>query len=237
MIQDLSCGKCDIRAITCFADLLKEDLDELGRNKISTFYRKGQVIFHENMQPTGLYCLNKGKIKISKHGVDGKEQIVRFVLEGGLLGVRSLLGGRAYSASGTTLEDSIVCYINKKTFFEICIKYPQISQCLMVLLSTLLEEAENKMTTLAQKPVRERLAESLLILNHLFKSEGQCKILNDNVTISLSREDLANLVGTATETVIRLLSEFREENLVNISGRSITLLDVEGIKKIGKIHY
>ncbi len=61
--------------------------------------------------------------------------------------------------------------------------------------------------------------------------------MNDNVTISLSREDLANLVGTATETVIRLLSEFREENLVNISGRSITLLDVEGIKKIGKIHY
>ena len=92
MIQDLSCTNCEIRAIACFADLMQEDLDELDRNKISTIYRKGQIIFHEGMHPTGLYCLNKGKIKISKHGVDGKEQIVRFVLEGGLLGVRSLLG-------------------------------------------------------------------------------------------------------------------------------------------------
>jgi len=235
MIQDLSCSNCDIRSIACFADLLKEDLDELDRNKISTVYRKGQIIFHEGMNPTGLYCLNKGKIKISKHGVDGKEQIVRFVLEGGLLGVRSLVGGRSYSASATTLEESVVCYINQKTFFEICIKYPQISQCLMVLLSTLLEEAENKMTTLAQKPVRERLAESLLILNNLFKSEGKCKVLNDHATISLSREDLANIVGTATETVIRLLSDFKDDGLVSISGRSITLVDIDGLKKAGKI--
>jgi CRP-like cAMP-binding protein len=106
----------------------------------------------------------------------------------------------------------------------------------MVLLSSLLEEAENKMTTLAQKPVRERLAESLLILNNLFRSEGKCKILNENSTISLSREDLANIVGTATETVIRLLSEFKEEKLVSISGRSITLLDVDGLKRAGKVY-
>jgi CRP-like cAMP-binding protein len=235
MIQDLSCSNCEIRSIACFAELAKDDLDELDRNKISTFYRKGQIIFHEGMNPTGVYCLNSGKIKISKHGVDGKEQIVRFVLEGGLLGVRALLGGRSYSASAATLEDSVVCYINKKVFFEICIKYPNISQCLMVLLSTLLEEAENKMTTLAQKPVRERLAESLLILNNLFQSEGKCKILNENATISLSREDLANIVGTATETVIRLLSDFKDEKLISISGRSITLLDIEALKKTGKV--
>jgi len=105
----------------------------------------------------------------------------------------------------------------------------------MVLLSTLLEEAENKMTTLAQKPVRERLAESLLILNNLFKSEGKCKVLNDHATISLSREDLANIVGTATETVIRLLSDFKDDGLVSISGRSITLVDIDGLKKAGKI--
>jgi CRP-like cAMP-binding protein len=235
MLQDLSCKQCDVRTITCFSNLFKDDMDLLDSNKISTIYKKGQIIFHEGMLPTGLYCLNKGKIKIVKHGVDGKEQIVRFVLEGGLLGIRSLMGGRKYSASAVTLEDSVVCYINKKTFFDISIKYPEISQCVMVLLSTLLEEAENKMTALAQKPVRERLAESLLILNNLFKVEGQCKVANNDSTISLSREDLANIVGTATETVIRLLSEFKDENMISISGRSITLLDIDKLRKVGKI--
>ncbi len=127
MIRNLTCENCNIRTVTCFSNLIDEDLEELNNCKVTTLYKRGQIIFHEGMLPTGLYCLNSGKIKISKHGVDGKEQIVRFVLEGGLLGVRSLLGGRSYSASAATLEESVVCYINHKTFFEICIKYPQIS--------------------------------------------------------------------------------------------------------------
>lgn len=236
MIRDLSCNNCMVRSVTCFSNLDEEDLQEITDTKVSTVYKKGQTIFHEGMLPTGLYCLNAGKIKISKIGIDGKEQIVRFVTKGGLLGIRALLGGRKYSASATTLEESVVCYINKKVFFKMSINYPEISQCMMILLSTLLEEAENKMTSLAQKPVRERLAESLLILNNVIKTKGgSCNIMNEDATISLTREDLANIVGTATETVIRLLSEFKDENLIEVSGRKITLIDIEGLRKIGKV--
>ena len=231
MLQDLDCGKCIVRSSTCFSDLMPDDIGELVDKKISTVYKKGQTIFYEGMMPTGIYCLHSGKIKISKRGNDGKEQIVRFVLEGGLLGIRSLMGGRKYSASATTLEESVVCYIDQKTFFKLTTKYPHISQCVMTLICALLEEAEAKMTSLAQKPVRERLAEGLLILDELFNGEGGCKADEQEHALSLSREDLANLVGTATETVIRLLSDFKDEKFIEIEGRKVILLDKEGLKK------
>jgi len=213
---------------------MPDDIDELVDRKISTIYKKGQTIFYEGMMPTGLYCLNRGKIKIAKQGNDGKEQIVRFVLEGGLLGVRSMMGGRKYSASATTLEESIVCYIDQKTFFKLTTKYPHISQCVLTLICALLEEAEAKMTSLAQKPVRERLAEGLLILDELFNGKGGCRVDEKNNVISLTREDLANIIGTATETVIRLLSEFKDEKLIETEGRKITLKSKKGLQKAAK---
>ena len=238
MVRDLNCKYCDIRNVTCFSALTKEDLKELNESKVSTIYKKNQVIFQEGMLPTGLYCLSKGKIKISKIGIDGKEQIVRLVMEGGLLGIRALLSGRKYSATAATIEETVVCYINKQTFLKFVLKYPDISNCMIVLLSTLLEEAENKITSLAQKPVRERLAESLLILNSIFEHDPvEKQDGNSDVAITLSREDLANIVGTATETVIRLLSDFRENKLISIKGRSVTLLDIEGLRKEGKVYY
>ena len=237
MLRNFHCQQCETLDQTCFSILKGEDLKELSRVKISNIYKKGQIIFYEGMNPAGIYCVSKGKIKVSKIGYDGKEQIVRFVLDGSLLGVRALLGGRPYSATATTLEDSIVCFINKEFFLQILSKYPGIKQCLIRLLSCLLEEAENKITSLAQKPVRERLAEALLFLQHVFKTDHSTgDHADDNGHINLSREDLANMVGTATETVIRLLSEFKEEGLIATEGRSISILDIKQLQKIGKIY-
>jgi len=220
-----------MRPNSCFNTLRDEDVLKMNEKKLSTLYKKGQVIFHEGRIPTGIYCLKSGKIKISKIGIDGKEQIVRFVVPGGLLGIRALISGREYMATASTLEDSVVCFINKHTFFEITTEYPEISQCILKNLSKLLEEAEERMTSLAQKPVRERVAESLLLLDKIFRSE-KCPV--EKSTISLTREDLANIVGTATETVIRLLSDFKEENLITIVGRKIVIIDREGLKLIAK---
>lgn len=232
MMKNLDCTNCLIRPKSCFNSLTETDLIEMNNNKISTFYKKGQNIFHEGMMPAGIYCLKSGKIKIFKLGIDGKEQIVRFVLPGGLLGIRAFVSGRQYMANAGTIEDSVVCFIDRRTFFNISNRYPTISHCILATLSQLLEEAENKMTSLAQKPVRERLAESLLILNKLFKAEN-CPVEKSNINIP--REDLANIVGTATETVIRLLSEFKEERLIAIIGRKIILQDRKGLEKIAKV--
>jgi len=235
MLANRECKNCAIKNLSCFSKLSPSDLQYLEKSKSSTFYKHGQTIFYEGRVPHGIYCLNKGKVKVFKIGIDGKEQIVRFVTPGELLGIRALISGREYMASATTLEDSIVCYIEKRAFLKMTIKYPDLSHCLMINLSHLLEEAENKLTSLAQKGVRERLAETLLALNNVFQSDQQ-KMNHSNSVISLSRADLANIVGTATETVIRLLSEFKEEKLIKVNGRKIMLIDLERLKKAGKIY-
>ena len=161
-----------------------------------------------------------------------KEQIVRFAKGGELLGIRALLSGKKYSTTSTTLEDAMVCFINKRMFFKLSLKYPYISEKVMKSLSHLLEEAEDRMTSLAQKSVRERLAESLLFLSCLFKTgHTQCEDPSNGV-ISLTREDIASIVGTATETVIRILSDFKEEKLIEVKGRKIVIKNVPGLRKI-----
>ena len=233
---DPFCSQCKAREKSCFRNLENSDLDFLNTSKVSTLYKKGQNVFYAGRTPTGIYCLLSGKIKISKIGFDGKEQIVRFVLPGQLLGVRALLTDRSYRAFATALEDSTVCYINKASFFKITDKYPEINSCLLSTLGQLLVEAEEKMISMAQKPVRERLAETLLFLNTIFKTEDPSEYSANKSSIVLSREDLANIVGTATETVIRLLSDFKSEKLVHINGRKITLTDIKGLQLIAKVN-
>ncbi|MFO7721838.1 MAG: Crp/Fnr family transcriptional regulator [Bacteroidales bacterium] len=229
MLIDICCQECPILGKSYFQCLDPCDLNDLYHKKTCYFYKKGQVIFYERKRPLGIYCVHSGSIKISRLGTEGKEQIVRIARAGDLLGLRSLISGRNYSASATTMEDSVVCFIDKRKFFQTTIRYPEISAQIMLTLSTLLEEAERKITSMAQKPVRERLAEALLTLDEVFHSDG-CPTV-----ISLTREDLANMVGTANETVIRLLSEFKEEHLVAVKGRKIIIMDKKGLEHIAKI--
>lgn len=228
MLIDIKCLECPVYRSSYFKCLDPCDLNDLDNKKTCYFYKKGQVIFYERKRPLGIYCVHSGSVKISRLGTEGKEQIVRIAKAGDLLGLRSLISGRNYSASATTIDDSVVCFIDKRKFFQITIRYPEISTQIMLTLSTLLEEAEKKITSMAQKPVRERLAEALLALDEVFRSDG-CPTV-----ISLSREDLANIVGTANETVIRLLGEFKEEHLVTVKGRKIFLVDKKGLQQIAK---
>ena len=230
-IEKPSCPLCLVESESIFNTLSNEDLTELSRNKVCTFYKKGQIVFYDGRIPTGIYCIERGKIKIFKLGADGKEQIVRLAASGGILGVRALISGRHYHASAATLEDSVICFISKSFFFYLMKKYPLLYDEIVQYLCSLLEEAEERIISIAQKPVRERLAETLLFLNTIFCSNGKTYT---NHKISIPREDMANIIGTATETVIRLLSEFKEENLIQVKGRAITLLDIERLKQTAR---
>jgi CRP/FNR family transcriptional regulator, polysaccharide utilization system transcription regulator len=221
------CSTCKVFKKSYFSTLENGDLESLKYEKSSSFYKTGQLVFHEDSRAVGVYCLNSGKVKLYKVGNDGKEQIVRFVTPGELFGYSSITGTRHHMVTAEAIEDSVVCFINDITFSALTEKYPEITRTLITTLGNMLNEAEDRMISIAQKPVRERLAESLLTLCHKFHPEG-CK--DDNV-LNLSREDLANIVGSATETIIRLLSEFREEKLISIEGRKIILKDVRKLKK------
>lgn len=195
-------------------------------------FRKGQVIFGEGAHPLGLYCVNNGKIKLSHRGEDGKEQIVRLSKEGDVLGYRALLTNERYNATAIALDDTEICFIPRDTFFNVLKNNPDLSFEIIKMLSTELRKAEDRITDLAQKPVRERMAEGLLFLKETYGFEADGSTIN----IILSREDIANLVGTATETAIRLLSEFKNDKIVEFIGKKIRILDYERLVRTARLY-
>ncbi len=230
--RDIPCEECKSGFLSYFYALDKADLQYLNEQKNNLVYKKGQLVYEEGHKSLGVFCVREGKIKVFKNSQDGREHITRVVLPGELLGLKALLGGNDYSVSASALEDSVVCFISKMDFFQLMIKYPEFTRSMILMLSKLLEEAELRMISLAYKPVRERLAETLLFLFSSFYPNPDKTVKE---YLNLTRTDLANIIGTAVETVIRLLSEFKDERFIAIKGRKIFLLDPAGLKAIARI--
>lgn len=226
------CAKCDKRGNSIFCCTHGEVMDEISDSKTCSVYRKGQVVFNEGGHPFGVYCINKGKIKVSIMGDEGKEQIVRMAREGDVLGYRSMLANERYNATATALEDCQVCFIPKDVFLRSLKSDTALSLEVMKLLSTQLKEAEIKLTHLAQKPVRERLAETLLFLKETYGFEPN----SETLSVQLSREEIGNLVGTATETAIRLLSELNREGVIELQGKKIKILNIRALVRIANLN-
>jgi CRP/FNR family transcriptional regulator len=173
-----------------------------------------------------------GKIKIVQSGETGKEQIIRFAKEGDVIGYGSLLSGEKYSCSAVALEDSSVCFISKSFFLNLVSHDTTLAMRMAVLLANDLKDTEQKMTGLSQKTVRERTAEAILFLKEIFGYE------TDNITlnISISREEFANLIGAARETATRLLSEFKDDGMVELYGKKIRIVNAHKLIKTANIH-
>jgi CRP-like cAMP-binding protein len=227
----LDCHHCESRFKSVFCDLHEGELEALNDHKSCASYKKGQVIFMEGHPPHGLYCVNRGKIKVHQRGDIGKEHIVRLVGDGDIMGYRALLSGGYYSCSATALEDADICFVPRDIFFSMVSKDVSLSMAVMKLLSDDLKEAEHRLTNLAQKPVRERMAETLLFIKETYGFEPDGKILN----VSLTREDIAGMVGTATETAIRLLSEFKSDGMIDLQGKRIALLDHKALVRTANL--
>jgi CRP-like cAMP-binding protein len=197
-------------------------------------YKKGQTVFYQGNPLFGLYCVNSGKIKISKLGNDGKESIIRIAGPGDVLGHRSLFSNEKFTATATVLEDSAICFLDKKFIYRAIAQDPSISLRLIEKLSRDMGKAEDRSASMAQKSVRERLAELLLMLKNSYGiQEGKRWRLD----IKLTREEMASMIGTANETIIRFISEFRDDNLIEQEGKIIYLLDEEGLLEIANLNY
>jgi len=225
------CNTCEVRNKSVFCHLNEQELNHLNEHKGCANYKKGSNIFNQGAYPHGLFCIKEGKVKVYQNGDEGKEQIVRLAKAGDILGYRALLSGDSYSCSAESIDDAQVCYIPKQDFLNLLSSSGPLSMQIMKLLSEDLKKAEHKITDLAQKPVRERVAEALLFLKETYGFE------NDNATINvtLSREDIANIVGTATETAIRLLSELKNDQVISFQGKKISILDHQKLVKVANV--
>lgn len=222
----IPCTLCPGKEHSLFSDLPREDLDTLSMHKTCIRYKKGQTLFYEGTRPMGLFCINSGKVKVYKISSEGKEQILKLAKPGDFLGYRALISEEFYNSSATVIEEGAMCYIPKSNFLDILQKNPAFFRKMAKRVAHELGLMEQKLVTIAQKSVRERLAATLIMLKETYGMEGDESNLID---IALSREDLANIIGTATETVIRLLSDFKTQKLISLQGKKIKVLDAKGL--------
>lgn len=224
------CDKCALETGAIFRYLTRDEVDMINFEKEFRQFRRGDVLYNEGSRISGFYCIHSGIIKVFKTGLDGKEQIIRFAKPGDIIAYRSVLSNEVACTSAKVIEDSQVCFIPAEILISLVKSNSSYAHELLKLACHELGEANSFITDIAQKTVRERLAEILLLLVHDFGLDEQ-----NYLQISLTREELANIVGTATESVIRLLSEFKADNLVELTGRKIKILDKKGLEKISKV--
>lgn len=231
--QDISvpiCDKCAVESGSLFKYLTREETDLMNFEKEFRQYKRGDVLYNEGSRISGFYCVHSGIIKVFKTGLDGKEQIIRFAKSGDIIAYRSVLSNEVACTSAKVIEESTVCFIPSDILISLVKSNSNYALEILKLACFELGEANSFITDIAQKTVRERLAEILLLLVHDFGLDDQ-----NFLQISLTREELANIVGTATESVIRLLSEFKSDKIVELSGRKIRILDRKELENISNV--
>jgi CRP-like cAMP-binding protein len=213
--------------------LPETDIHFLESRMTDRRYRKGQRIFLEGTYPSGVFYLKKGKIKKYKADWDGREQIFYICNEGELFGYPTLLSGEPYTHSTAAVEESLVSIIARNDFLKIVKDSPELSRHLLRTLSHEFGVLVNSLALFAHRTVRERLALSLLILAEKYRVNGDAK---KPAAINLSREDLANMVGAAVETLVRLLHDLKEEKVIETEGRKIRILDTKKLVKLANFY-
>lgn len=224
------CEKCALETGAIFQHLKHDEIERLNFEKDFRQYKRGEVLYTEGNRISGFFCIESGIIKVFKTGSDGKEQIIRFAKPGEIIAYRSVLSNEVACTTAEVIEDCQVCFIPSEILISFVKANSTFAFELLKLACDELGEANSFITDIAQKTVRERLAEILLLLINEFGLDEQ-RFLK----ISLTREELANIVGTATESVIRLLSEFKTDKLVELNGRKIKILNIPGLKKISNL--
>ncbi|PWH83205.1 Crp/Fnr family transcriptional regulator [Algibacter marinivivus] len=221
------CEQCIIKQFNSLKSLTKDELVRISSCKTSKTIKKGEVIFEEGEVLNGVYCVKDGICKLSKLSENGKDQIVKMVVKGQLLGQRSLISEESSNLQAVALNDMEVCFIPKSEIIADLQKNPKFSFDVLQDMAHDLKEADDIIVNMAQKSVRQRLAEALIYIHESFG-------INPDGTLSvlLSREDYANIVGTATESAIRVLSQFKKEGLISTMGKYIKIENLNGLKRV-----
>jgi len=214
-----------------FPNLKPEEMEIMRNNITCQYFRKGEIIYKEGDTPQGFVCLSKGKVKLYKEGVGGRDQIVRMAKPIGFIGYRALFAEENYSATAEALEDSVVCIIEKNAFMGILRNNAELTLIILKSVATELGFSTNRTVTLTQKHIRGRLAESLIFLRDTYGLEDDGK----TIKVYLSREDLANLSNMTTSNAIRTLSGFAEEGVIELDGRRIKILDHHRLERISDL--
>ncbi|MFQ5797014.1 MAG: Crp/Fnr family transcriptional regulator [Candidatus Bipolaricaulia bacterium] len=214
-----------------FSDLDQEALAELDSMVRTIDYEKGEVIFHEGELSFGIYFICHGKVKLAKHSVRGKRQVLKLLGAGELLGEKTLFDRETYTAYAKTLEPSRVAFIERKEFLAFLNRHPEVSLKIIEKLSRELKAFQSKLVETSYESATERLARLLLLISKTYGTEDESGLY---IGVELSRAELAEMAGLSTETAIRTLGKLKNRNFVELDGHKICILDKAGLGKLAE---
>ncbi|MBX2965827.1 MAG: response regulator [Cyclobacteriaceae bacterium] len=200
------------------------NLNDLAKDRKVKTYKKKTGIYMEGELPNNLYFVKSGNVKSFRTNADGKELIISLYKEGDFFGYEAILENSNYGESAVALEDSELTIVPRHDFLTLLHSHPEISRTFVSILCKKIAEKEAQLLNLAYNSVRQRTAEALLKIHTLKEKD----------IVSISRDDLAKMVGTASESVIRVLSDFREEGIISIDGGKINVLHPNKLEQVVK---
>lgn len=214
------CENCIVRQFNALRAMNKEELKAVSDSKITKTIKKGEALFGEGDKLDGVFCVRDGVSKLSKLSSNGKDQIVKLVSKGEVMGQRSVIAEETTNLSAVAVSDMQVCFIPKESIVNTLNTNPNFTVEVLRHMAHDLKQADDVIVNMSQKTVKQRVAEAFLYLKQNFGED------NDGFLIlTLSREDIANVVGTATESCIRIISEFKKKGWLKTSGKKIGVVN------------
>lgn len=211
-----------LQRIPFFAELDREELDELADAVVIARYRRNQVLFVEGEPSRSLYFICSGRVKVYRLSDDGREQILHLLSDGDPIAVVPFFDGGAYPANAEVMADSEIAFLRADDFERIARANPTILLRMLRILAQRLRRAQDDIASLALKDVSGRLADALL---ELARRQGEQVQGHIQFHLQLSRQELGNLIGATRETTTRLLHQFQRDKAIRIDGPVITILD------------
>jgi CRP/FNR family transcriptional regulator len=214
-----NCKICDSTECFLFENSTTEFHEELNNKKTCVKYKKGQQIIREGEVVAGMYFIKTGKVKVHRE-TDYRGQIVRFAKGGDILGHRGLGGENIYPISATALDDSLICFVEHDMLFTLMKHNSILSIKMMMFYANELKNTERRLSNMAIMTVRERIAEALLLVHDVFGVKNGIGTVLD---VGLSRKDIAEIAGTYPEQASRYITEFKDDKILDLEGKTIIL--------------
>lgn len=221
------CENCIIRQFNSLRAMSKEELKKVSDSKTTKIVKKGETIFEEGDKLDGVYCVRDGVSKLSKLSANGKDQIIKLASKGEVLGQRSVIAEEHTNLSAIAINDMEVCFIPKDSIVHTLNANPNFAVEVLRHMAHDLREADDVIVNMSQKTVKQRVAEAFLYLKNNFGEDPDGFLL-----LTLSREDIANVVGTATESCIRIISEFKGKGFIKTSGKKIGIANARALQDL-----
>ncbi|OBQ55311.1 Crp/Fnr family transcriptional regulator [Tamlana sp. s12] len=224
-LSSVSCASCENVNCIIHRSLRGNSDAEYIKSKSTLRCKKGQQFVMEGAPVNGLFFILKGVVKVFRTGINGREQIVRFAKEGEIVGHRGFGTEEYYSIGAIALKDTVLCYFSKDVLQEALLENPSFAYDMMLFYANELNRSENKVKSISQMTVRERVIDTLLYIHRKFGD------LRGFINLPLSRKEYADYAGTTEEQVIRVLSALKKEKLISTQGKKVGINDAQLLKK------